>query len=119
MDDEFNITDVEEAILPAILVAYARNKYVGHIEIFIREIKERMRSVLQALPYKIFLKIMIRELIEGIIKMINTFPVKDGVSKTLSPGTIMDGRQKFDKSVKWINFEKFAFIKIGTTNTMK
>ena len=46
---------------------------------------------------------MIRELIAGIIKMINEFSVKDGVSKSLTPGTIMDGRQKFYISVKQID----------------
>ena len=49
----------------------------------------------------------------------NIFPVKDGGSKTMSPGTIVDDIQTFYMSVKKINFGSFAYIQIGTTNTMQ
>ena len=41
---------------------------------------------------------MIRELIAGIINMINDFPIQDGVSKTLIPGSIVGGRRKMNMS---------------------
>ena len=59
------------------------------------------------------------EIIAGIRNIINALPAKDEVSDTLSPGTIVDGRQKFDMSVRRIIFVSFAFIKVGITNTMK
>ena len=51
--------------------------------------------------------------------MINTFWVQDGVSKTLSPDTILDGRHKMYMSQKIINIGSFAYIHFETTNTMK
>ena len=67
-DNSFNCTGVEEAILPKKMNAYTRNEHVGPIEISIREIKERTRSTCQLLPYIPMPKIMIQELIAGIIK---------------------------------------------------
>ena len=40
-DNEFNIMQVRQAILPATLESYARGEHVGLIERSIREIKER------------------------------------------------------------------------------
>ena len=62
---------------------------------------------------------MLFEIIEGIINIIYELPAKDEVGDTLSPGTIVDGRQKFDMSVRRIIFGSVAFIKVGITNTMK
>ena len=62
---------------------------------------------------------MLGVIIAGIINIINALPTKDEVSDKLSPGTIVDGRQKFDMSVRRIIFVSFAFIKVGITNTMK
>jgi hypothetical protein len=119
VDNEFNKTIVEDAITPASLEPYARNEHVGPIEISIREIKQRTRCTCQGLPYIRLPKLMVRELLAGIMKMMNAVPNMNGISDTMSPGTMVDGRSKLDVSLKRINFGSYAFIHIDTNNTMK
>ena len=38
---------------------------------------------------------MIRSLVEGIIEVMNAFPAKNGISETLRPATIVEGKPKF------------------------
>jgi hypothetical protein len=54
--------------------------------------KERVRCLVQGLPFKMIPKAMMRAAIENANKTLNQFPVKNGVSDTLSPLTIMTGR---------------------------
>ena len=49
----------------------------------------------------------------------NTFPRKDGISTTMSPGTIVDGRGKPRMDIKRIIFGSFAYVFTDTDNTMK
>ena len=92
---------------------------MGPIERAVRGIKERTRSTLQALPYERIPKIMTKELISGVVNILNAFPVENGISDTLSPGTIVDGRRKLNLINKRINFGAYAHIHTGTHNSMK
>ena len=50
--------------------------------------------------------------------MINKFPVrKGGVSPTLSPEEIVEGKRKLDGNRRRINFGQYAEVYDGTTNT--
>ena len=62
---------------------------------------------------------MVRELLAGIMNMMNAVPNMNGISDTMSPGTMVDGRSKLDVSLKRINFGSYAFIHIDTNTTMK
>ena len=55
----------------------------------IRTIKERIRAAIHSMPYKIIPKTMIKELCPHMAELINIFPAKGGISKELSPYTIM------------------------------
>ena len=61
---------------------------------------------------------MIRELQAGILIALNTFPRKDGISTTMSPGTIVDGREKPRLDIENICFGSFAYVFTDTDNTM-
>ena len=97
---------------------YARGEHVRVIERSIREIKERGRATCQGLSYERCPRIMIREIQAGIVKALNTFPRKDGISTTMSPGTIVDGREKPRLDIKNISFGSFAYVFTDTDNKM-
>ena len=60
---------------------------------------------------------MVRELQAGIVDTLNMFPSKDGVYKTESPGTIIDGRGKPNMNMKSISFGNFPYVYTDTDNT--
>ena len=62
---------------------------------------------------------MTRSLIEGLVDLLNGLPSKYGVSDTLSPSTIMEGRPNVDMGQKMIAFGSYVMGYIGTTNKMK
>ena len=104
---------------PAILHAYAREEYVGIIERPVQTIKERCRSTIHGTPYTRITILMVRSLVEGVVGMLNAFPSKEGISTTLSPSTIVEGKAKLDLSRKMITFGTYALVYTGTSNNMK
>ena len=61
---------------------------------------------------------MLRGLSKKVKTIINQFPVrKGGVSDTISPEEIVEGKQKIDLSKKRVNFGQYVEIHDGTTNT--
>ena len=62
---------------------------------------------------------MIRALIEGIIYIFNFFPSDNGISRTMSPGILVEGRPKLDFSKKKAAFGTYVLAYAGATNTMK
>ena len=84
-----------------------------------RTVKERTRSTCIGLPYKRITILMVRSLIEAITEVINALPSKNGISRTLSPSTIVEGKPKFDFSRAMIAFGSYALVYVGTMNNMK
>ena len=62
---------------------------------------------------------MTTSLLEHVTSLLNTFPSNDGISKTLSPSTIVIGRPNLDMNQPLIEFGAYAAVHNGTTNTMK
>ena len=62
---------------------------------------------------------MIRSLVESVVGMMNAFPSKQGISDTLSPSTIVEGKPKLDLKRKIITFGTYALVYTGTSNNMK
>lgn len=62
---------------------------------------------------------MVYCLIESIVYWLNSFPSKGGASQTLSPASIVTGRNYPDFNNKFIQFGAYAWAYIRTTNTMK
>ena len=50
--------------------------------------------------------------------MMNAFPTKNGISDTLSPATIIEGKPKLDFSRGMVTFELYALVYAGTSDDM-
>ncbi len=118
-DNEFDNEIVRNAIAPRHLSIAGREEHVGPVERSIRTIKERARCICHSLPYKRYTKIMIQSLIETAVHWLNSFPSDDGVSTTLSPAAIVEGRPPPDFSMNKILFGAAAIVFTTTRNTMQ
>jgi hypothetical protein len=67
------------------------NEHVPKIERRIRVVKERCRATRHSLPFERIPKLMKIHIVLKVVKLLNFFPTKGGVSDTLSPKTIMSG----------------------------
>jgi len=120
VDNQFFNEQFAKSIQPALLIPYAANEHVSVAERRNRTVQEQMRSVLAGQPYKAIPKIMLRGLGKKVMSVINKFPVRTGgVSSTISPEEIVEGRRKLDFSKRRINFGQYAEIHDGTSNTAK
>jgi hypothetical protein len=118
-DNEFNINDLKKHVLPTLVHIYGKDEHVGAIERLIRVIKERSRCMCHAIPYKHYTKLMIQSLIACVTKWLNAFPGQDGISSTMSPSMIVEGRPNPDFNHKRIVFGSYALVYTGTDNTME
>jgi len=76
---------------PTVNLATA-NEHVPEIERRIRVVKERVRALRLGLPFSRLCKMLIVHLVFYATQMINCFPVSVGISKTVSPMTLMTGQ---------------------------
>jgi hypothetical protein len=67
------------------------NEHVPEIERRIRVVKERCRATRHSLPFETIPKLMKIHIMLNVVKLLNFFLTKGGVSETLSPKTIMSG----------------------------
>ena len=118
-DNEFDMDDLKDAIKPASTHIYAPEEHVAPIERAVRTVKERCRAMCHSLPYTRYTKLMTNGLVEYVIYWLNAFPAQNGASTTLSPATIVLGRNKPDLSIKHIPFGSYALIYAGTKNNME
>jgi hypothetical protein len=81
------------------------NEHVPEIEQRIQVVKERCRATRHSLPYEIIPKLMTIHIVLNVVKLLNFFSTKGGVSDTLSPKTIMSGET--------LDFKKHLSLQIG------
>jgi hypothetical protein len=81
------------------------NDHVPEIERRIRVVKERCRATRHSLPFETIPKLMTIHIVLNVVKLLNFFPTKGGVSGTLSPKTIMSGETLY--------FKKHLSLQIG------
>jgi hypothetical protein len=118
-DQEFKC--ITNGILPTILNVANADEHVHEVERSIRTIKERTRCMVQGLPFRRMPKIMLRAAVKGAHKALNQFPARNGVSKVMSPLTIMTGQPRPDFNDFKIEFGAYALVfeDNDPTNTMK
>ena len=75
------------------------NEHVPKIEHRIRVVKERCHANCHSLLFKRIPKLLMIYIVFNVVKMLNFFPTKGGVSETLSPKTIMS-RETLDYFIK-------------------
>ena len=95
MDGEFVPLRGGLAELGITLNETSRDEHVGDIERYIRTIKERMRSIYNTMPFHKVPARLVIEMAKTAVFWLNAFPVSKGVSRDLSPRTILTG-QKVD-----------------------
>ena len=117
-DNEFNRDEIKNSQLPALFHIYGKDEHVGLIERSNRTVKEKARTMTHATPYNYIPKVMVIGLVTGVIKWINAFPSMNGVSKTMSPSTIVEGLPKPNMKYKRIVFGAHAMVYIGTNNKL-
>jgi hypothetical protein len=93
MDMEFK--KLRDKLPNVILNTTAAQEHVGEIERKIQVVKERARSMMNILPYKLLPKLMIIKLMHFCVVWMNSIPVKLGISEKWSPREIMS-RHKLD-----------------------
>jgi hypothetical protein len=81
------------------------NEHVPEIERRIQIVKERCRATRHSLPFHTIPKLMMIHIVLNIIKLLNFFPTKGGVSDTLSPEMIMYG--------KTLDYKKHLSLQLG------
>jgi hypothetical protein len=67
------------------------NEQVPDIELRIWVVKERCRATRHILPFERIPKLMTIHIVLNVVKLLDFFPSKGGVSDTMSPNTIMSG----------------------------
>ena len=68
------------------------SEHVTEIERQTRAAKERISSIRQPLPFNKVPKLFLIHLVFQEIKILNSFPVKEGISDKISPTKIMTGK---------------------------
>jgi len=118
-DQEFAC--IQQEILPTNLNIAAADDHVHEIERSIQTVKEQVQCLFRGLPFQVVPRAIIRAMVENAVKGLNNFPVKNGISQTLSPRTIMTGRLSLDYSKLLIEFRAYTqvFEDNNATNTNK
>jgi len=99
----------------------AAREHVGEIEIKMQVVKERARSTMSIIPYKLLPKLMIIELMHFCVMWMNSFPVKSGISEKWSPREIVS-RHKLDAKIHCkVPFGAYCEVHVDPdiTNTME
>ena len=68
------------------------NEHEPYIERRIRVVKERVRAVRHSVPFKTIPVRMLTHMVFFVVKLLNHFPTKGGISTEYSPKTIMSGQ---------------------------
>ena len=81
------------------------NEHVPEIERRIRVVKERCRAIRHGLPYNKIPAILTTWIVFNAVRILNHFPVKGGISESISPKTIMTGET--------LNYKKHLKLQVG------
>ena len=68
--------------------------HVNIVERSIRTVKEGVRCIVAALPFRRITRLMVRRLAELVVRNLNQFPAENGISKEFSPLTIVAGKPR-------------------------
>jgi hypothetical protein len=89
---------------PRVNLASAK-EHVPEIERRIRVVKERTRAIRHGLPFNRIPPLLLVWIVFAAVRMLNSFPVKGGISDTLSPRAIMSGDT--------LHYKRHLSIKVG------
>ena len=116
-DNEFDMEDLKNKILPSTLQLCAAGEHVSKVERVIRTVKDRCRTICHSLPYSSFPKLMSKGLVAHSVNWINTFTASGGVVGPYSPSYLLEGKQNPDLNKRRITFGSYAIVYSITDNT--
>ena len=109
-DNEFG--GIANDILPTRLNVVAANEHVGDVEVSIKTTKECCRCHVHRNPYEWYTKLMVSGCVTKSTLDLNALPDEDGLSKDVSPATLITGRQCADyKEISRLNFGDYVQVK--------
>ena len=117
-ENEFNMIEIKNSQLPALFHIYGKDEHAGLIERSNRIVKNRTRTMTQTTPYKSIPKVLVIALVMNAVKLINVFPNKTEISRTMSSSTIVLGLQKPNIKFNRIMFGLHVMVYAGTKNKM-
>ena len=82
-DNEFDMSDFKDTLLPSKLHICASGEHVPKIESTIRTMKGRTRTICHSSPINCFPKIMSRGIVATAIFWVNAFPSSGGIMVTI------------------------------------
>ena len=93
------------------------NDHVGEVERSIRTMKEIVRATAHGMPYRRLPRQLIQGLVEYATRTLNDFPYYQGVSKNISPHTIVTGKPAPDYNGYRLEFGSYVMLTDRTINT--
>lgn len=84
---------LENELKPIQLNCCAAKEHVPEVERSARTSKEAIRKLIHGLPFQYFPRILIEEIVKHSNSWLNAFPHPAGISTTMSPRSIMTGRE--------------------------
>ena len=118
-DGEFNNQDIRDAVHPVLIQITPPEEHQPEVERSIRLIKERSRSATHSVPFRRYPKVMTTNLVKSVVMWLNAFPSTSGISRDVSPASIVEGRSKPNMNIARVPFGSYAICYTKTTNTMK
>ena len=120
MKADLEFSCVTNEILPTVLDLVAADDHVGEVERSNQTVKADLRTLTQSLPFTRWPKLLVEEGIRSVILSRNQFAAPDGVSKSLSPLTIVTGIPPPDYSKMGLEFGSYVqvFNDNEPTNTL-
>ena len=112
-DNEF---EKLEGKIDAALQTCAAGEHNPYIEREIRVVKERQHCYWDGSPFKQVPKLVIDENLVDIVKWLNHYIRKNGISKNMSPGTIVRGNGPVDMGTLKASFLDYCIVYRTTTN---
>ena len=117
-DQEFNCLRID--VLPILLDALAVDNNVHNVERSIRTVKGDTRTLTVSLPFSRVPRFMVSEIITFALRSRNMLPAPNGVSKTMSPLSLVTGAPKPEYAHMKLEFGSYVHIFNDNvpTNTM-
>ena len=102
MDSEFS--KIRDLLTQYNINKTTANEHVGEVKRWFCIIKERAPGVLGMLPFKKLPKVLIIHLVHFMTMWLNAWPIKTGISSTISPRELITGMTLTMKLHAWVPF---------------
>jgi len=108
---------LKQSILPVQLHLTSQGEHVPEVERSIRTLKDRCRTIIHSLPYKLYPRLLLRGLVYFACMSVNWIPSTNGISSTISPSTLVTGSQPLTYSLLNITFGTYVQVHNDLTIT--